>query len=107
MRETSRGAGGFRKGRECRDQFMTLALLGQVKAVTKTGMFIDLKKAYDRVDRRKLWRCLKGMGLGGRLLAFLKAVYEDASCEVTVGEGRSEPFKVTCGLRQGCILSPL
>ena len=102
--------GGFRKGRGCRDQLMTLVLLGQVKAVTKTGMFasfIDFKKAYDRVDRGKLWRCLEGMGLGGRLSAFLKAVYEDVSCEVKVGEGRSEPFKVTCGLRQGCILSPL
>ena len=58
--------GGFRKGRGCRDQLMTLVLLGQVKAVTKTGMFasfIDFKKAYDRVDRGKLWRCLEGMGL--------------------------------------------
>ena len=78
--------------------------------MTKTGMFasfIDFKKAYDRVDRGKLWRCLEGMGLGGRLSAFLKAVYEDVSCKVKVGEGQSEPFKVTCGLRQGCILSPL
>ena len=49
--------------------------------------FIDFKKAYDRVDRGKLWRCLEGMGLGGRLSAFLKAVYEDVSCEVKVGEG--------------------
>ena len=47
------------------------------------------------------------MGLGGRLSAFLKAVYEDVSCAVKVGERRSEPFKVTCGLRQGCIHSPL
>ena len=85
---------------------MTLVLLGQVKAVTKTGMFpsfIDFKKAYDRVDRGKLLRCLEGMGLGGRLSAILKAVYEDVSCEVNVGGGRSEHFKVTCGLRQGCI----
>ena len=35
---------------------------GMTGAVTKTGMvasFIDFKKAYDRVDRRKLWRCLE------------------------------------------------
>ena len=45
--------GGFRKGRGCRDQLMTLVLLGQMKAVTRRGMFasfIDLRKAYDRVD---------------------------------------------------------
>ena len=59
------------------------------------------------MDRGKLWRCLKGMGLRGRVSAFLKAVYEDVSCEVKVREEQSEPFKVTCGLRQGCILLPL
>ena len=35
---------------------------GMTGAVTKTGMvasFIDFKNAYDRVDRRKLWRCLE------------------------------------------------
>ena len=45
--------GGFRKGRGCRDQLMTLVLLGQLKAVSGKGMlvsFIDFKKAYDRVD---------------------------------------------------------
>ena len=44
--------GGFRKGIGCRDQLMTLVLLGQMKAVTGRGMFasfIDFKKAYDRV----------------------------------------------------------
>ena len=56
--------GGFRKGRGCRDQLMTLVLLGQLKAVSGKGMlvsFIDFKKAYDRVDRGKVWGCLKGM----------------------------------------------
>ena len=69
--------------------------------------FIDFKKAYDRVDRGKLWGCLKGMGIGGRALAFLKAAYSDVSYEVKVGAGRSDLFEVSCGLRQGCILSPL
>ena len=51
------------------------------------------------------------MGLSGengnqRYTAFLKAVYSDVSCEVKVGEKCSEPFGVSCGLRQGCILSP-
>ena len=94
---------------------MTLVLLGQLKAVLGKGMlvsFIDFKKAYDKVDRGKLWGCLKGMGIGGRALAFLKAAYSDMSCEVKVGAGRSDPFEVSCGLRHWCIgawciLSPL
>ncbi len=69
--------------------------------------FKDFKKAYSRVNRGKLWGCLKGMGIGGWALAFLKAAYSDVSCEVKVGAGCSGPFKVSCGLKQGCILSPL
>ena len=45
----------FRKGRGCRDQIMTLMLLGQTQmAVRKAGMmaaFIEWKKAYDAVDQ--------------------------------------------------------
>ena len=98
------------KRRGYRNQLLTLVLLGQVKAVAKRGMlagFIDFKKAYDRVDRGKLWGCLEKMGIRGRVTAFLKAVYSNVSCEVKVGEECSEHFEVSCSLRQGCILSPL
>ena len=37
----------------------------------------------------------------------LKAAYTNLSCELKVGAGRSELFGVSCGLRQGGILSPL
>ena len=52
--------GGFRKGRGCRDELMTLVLLGQLKACAVSGKgmlfsFIDFKKAYNRVDQGKLW----------------------------------------------------
>ena len=85
-------------------------LLGQIKVMSKRGMFagfIDFKKDYDRVDREKLWGCLEGTGMGGHESAFSKAVYTDTNSKVKVGEERSKPFRVACGLRQGCILPPL
>ena len=85
-------------------------LLGQIKTMSKRGIFagfIDFRKAYDRVDREYLRGCLESMGMGGHVSAFLKAVYTGASSEVKVGKERSKPFRVACGLRQGCILSPL
>ena len=44
--------GGFRKGRGCRDQLITLVLLGHFKAVPGKGMlvsFIDFKKATELI----------------------------------------------------------
>ena len=55
--------GGFWKQRECRDQVLSLVLLGQMEMLKKlNGMmvvFIDFSKAYDKVDRDKLWGCLE------------------------------------------------
>ena len=87
--------GGFRKGRGCRDQVLTLMLLGQMKAVAKKGMlaaFIDFKKVYDRVDRGKLWQCVESMGFGGWVIAFLWTSYRSLSGKVKVGEAMSVVF---------------
>ena len=101
--------GGFRKQRGCRDQILSLILLGQMEmAKTAKGMFvafIDFTKAYDKADRVKMWGCLEQMGVSGRFLRFLKALYQDNSCRV--GDKLSEEFVVNTGLRQGCVLSPL
>ena len=51
--------------------------------------------------------CLKHLGLRGRLGAFLEELYSGVECEVRVGEELSNPFEVTTGLRQGCVLSLL
>ena len=90
---------------------MTLHLLGQIKMLTKkSGMFapfIDFGKAYDGVDRMKLWRCLDEKGLTGRVIGFLKAAYSGIRCEVKFGDEYSDSFEVTTGLRQGSTLSLL
>ena len=68
--------GGFRRGRGCRDQILSLAQLGQTmitkRRIGMLAAFIAFKNAYDRVDRSKLWSCLEGARLG-RLVEFLKA----------------------------------
>ena len=103
--------GGFRKQRGCRDQVLSLVLLGQTEiAKAAKGMLvalIDFTKAYDMVDRGKMWWCLEWLGVNGRFLSFLKALYQDSSCRVKVQDRLSEEFGVGTGLRQGCVLSPL
>ena len=102
---------GFRKHRGCRDQVLALVLLSQMEVAKRAeGMmvaFIDFSKAYDRVDRGRLWRCLEGLGIGGGFLQFLRALYDGTSCRVKVDNKQSDKFPVTSGLRQGCVMSPL
>ena len=69
--------------------------------------FIDFAKAYDKVDRVKLWSCLQCVGVNGRFLRFLQALYEGSVCRVKVNGQVSEDFEVNTGLCQGCVLSPL
>ena len=61
--------------------------------------FIDFSKAYDRVNRGQLLRCLEGLGIDGSFLQFLKALYNGTSCRVKVDNKQSDEFSVTSGLR--------
>ncbi len=52
--------------------------------------FMDLEKAYDRVDREALWNVLYIYGVGGQLLKGIQAFYREANACVRVGGEFSE-----------------
>ncbi len=68
--------------------------------------FMDLEKAYERVDREALWNVLKIYGVGGQLLKGIQAFYREANACARVGGKYSESFAVEAGVRQGCVMSP-
>ena len=47
--------------------------------------FLDLEKAYDRVDRDAVWNVLRLYGIGGRLLRGVKSLYVGSKACVRVG----------------------
>ena len=99
--------GGFRRGRGCTDQIVRQICekyLGKGKDVYFA--FLDLEKAYDRVDRDAMWNVLRVYGIGGRLLRGVKSLYVGSKACVRVGNEVSEWFPVRVGLRQGCVMSP-
>ena len=101
--------GGFLKGRGCTDQVFVVRQVCE-KYLSKGKdvyfAFMDLEKAYDRVDRNALWDVLVMYGVGGRLLRAVKSLYNDSRACVRVGTGVSDWFPVRMGLRQGCVISP-
>ncbi|MBD5001258.1 hypothetical protein GUF49_06805, partial [Xanthomonas citri pv. citri] len=68
--------------------------------------FMDLEKAYDKVDREALWRVLRLYGVGGKLLKAVQSFYVDSRACVRLGSEVSVWFTVKVGLRQGCVMSP-
>ena len=101
--------GGFRRGRGCVDQIFAVRQVCEkylAKGKDVFWAFMDLEKAYDRIDREGLWTVLRLYGIGGRLLKGVKSFYVNSRACVRVGNSVSDWFPVRVGLRQGCVMSP-
>ena len=70
--------------------------------------FVDYKKAFDTVNRNKLWLKVLSTGINGRIFTVIKNLYRDAkSCIKHPNGNISVPFQSMIGVRQGDNLSPL
>ena len=68
--------------------------------------FIDYAKAFDWVDRNKLWKILQEMGIPDYLSCLLRNLYAGQEATVRTGHGSIDRFQIGKGVPQGCILSP-
>ncbi|CAH2109003.1 unnamed protein product [Euphydryas editha] len=71
------------------------------------GVFIDLKKAFDTVNHDLLIRKLVNVGIIGSALDMLKSYLSNRQQVTKIGEYRSSPKRISCGVPQGSILGPL
>ena len=101
---------GFRQGRGTTDQIWLTRQIIERAGEYGTAVhlcFVDLTKAYDSVDRTALIAILKNYKVPHHLTDIIQEMYTDTWCRVRTAEGTSEEFQVVCGVRQGCVLSPL
>ena len=100
----------FRKGRCAEDHLFVLSSLINDTKLSRTPMsvaFVDIRKAYDSVDRTLLWQRLERMGVGHNFLTILKSLYRNTRRHILLPHGKTDWFECYRGLRQGCPLSPL
>ena len=72
------------------------------------GVFIDLSKAFDTVDRSILLKKLKLYGITDKNLAWFQSYLSNRNQYIEIGENsKTDPKYVTCGGPQGSILGPL
>ena len=67
--------------------------------------FIDYAKAFDCVDRNKLWKIPKELGILGHLTCLLRNLNAGQEATVRTGHETTDWFQIRKGVRQDCILS--
>jgi len=70
-------------------------------------VFCDISKAFDRVWHEGLLFKLSKIGIGGKLLAFLKHYLTNRKQQVVIGGQNSQPGVIKAGVPQGSVLGPL
>jgi hypothetical protein len=101
---------GFMPGHGAEEHVFTLmeSIKARARAGKPTvGLFVDLKKAYDRVHLSALWILLRLMGIPNSLVDFLAATAASRNSTLRVNGTNSTPFPVSAGLAQGDPLSPI
>lgn len=68
--------------------------------------FIDLVKAFDSVNREALWSVLSRIGCPPKFIQILRLLHDGMSGKVLNSNGPGESFKITTGVKQGCVIAP-
>lgn len=108
----SENQSGFREGYRTVDNAFILHSLVN-KQLSTLGKklyvaYVDFQKAFDVVNRVKLFNVMSTNGIHGKLYSSFRAMYLSVKGRVRANHGTlSESFNCPLGLRQGCIASPV
>ena len=81
-----------------------LGILNKWQA-TLHAHFVDFKKVFDSIHREGLWRIMKAYDIPDKLIRMVKIMYDDFECSVLDEGEQTRWFKITTGVKQGCVMS--
>ena len=68
--------------------------------------FVDLTKAFYTISHDELWKIMAKFGCPPRFIAMVRQFHDDIQARVQSDGEFSEPFEVTNGVKQGCVMAP-
>ena len=98
---------GFRKGRSCTDAIFTVQQIIEKRKehnLPLLPLFVDQEKAYDNVNREKLWEVMDNK-IPNYLLNTIKCIYRNTKIRIKFNDGISEPIHINKEVREGCGLT--
>ena len=100
---------GFRAGRSTTEQIFHLRILCEKYLQHQQNLyhvFIDVKKAFDRVWHEALWATMRKYNINASIIRAIENLYDKAQSTVLFNGSTGEWFRTTVGVRKGCLLSP-
>ncbi|KAI8496700.1 hypothetical protein Bbelb_253550 [Branchiostoma belcheri] len=100
---------GFRPSRGTTDMIFCARLLQEKSREQRRPLlfiFWDLAKAFDSVPRPAMWATLRRFGCPDHFTDLVQALHDGMTGRVVVKNSISDPFPITTGLKQGCVLAP-
>lgn len=101
---------GFRSNHSC-ESSLQLAIANWTKDMDNgkyiVAVFIDLKRAFETIDRSILLNKLEKIGIGGRVLMWLKSYLCDRMQRCKINNTFSNEIRTEKGVPQGSVLGPL
>jgi hypothetical protein len=101
---------GYQKKRSVLDHLISLynVLNNRKNAKLSTyTCYIDLRKAFDNVNRDCLWFKILQHGIEGKMYNAIRSIYDDVKCAVRINGRMTQWFSVNNGVKQGCKMSPV
>lgn len=101
---------GFRKSHSCETALnMVIAEWKEAVADKKVvvSCFLDLKRAFETIDRNELLKIMDKIGIKGKALEWFRSYLSNRKQRTVIGDAVSSVVDVNIGLPQGSVLAPI
>ena len=100
---------GFRRGRSTLSQILSLRRIIEECKLSNRDLalvFVDFSKAFDSVDRDRMFEILKLYGIPDKIISAIKVLYSNTTSTIMSPDGETSPFYIAGGTLQGDTLAP-